>query len=372
MSKHNTSVLIVHNHPIHYKSMLFDALRNLRRDFEILYVAGTSKLRNKQIDLTAETYPYTVATDRAFEDLGANLAVGKVLSTIIRKKPRIVVSCGYHHLTFWVAAVAAKLYGATTILWYESNEFDHKRVAWKEALKRIFMKMCDFAQVYGTSNKQYLQKLGIPEDRLSIKMAVVDVQRFRSVEAGIGTRPRRTLIYVGRFSEEKNLLNLLKALRTVNEADPDRAIFLRMVGYGPQERKLRSAVQEQGLEKDVEFCGPKSQDELKLVFAEGDALILPSTTEPWGLTILEAMCAGLPVIASDRCGCTADVIRPDSGWQFQAHSLEGLCTVLEKFQRANTTELKRMGTEARKIAITYSAENSAGRASALFDKILAD
>jgi glycosyltransferase involved in cell wall biosynthesis len=39
-----------------------------------------------------------------------------------------------------------------------------------------------------------------------------------------------------------------------------------------------------------------------------NVLVLPSTSEPWGLVVNEAMACGLPVIVSDRCGCVADLI----------------------------------------------------------------
>jgi glycosyltransferase involved in cell wall biosynthesis len=372
MTPEKTNVLIVHNHPIHYKSMLFEALGKLRNDTHVLYVSSSSVIRNKKADLTRERYSLSLASDTAFESFAANVAIFRVINTIRKQRPKILVSCGYHHLAFWASAVTAKLLGIKVVLWYESNEFDHERVIWKESIKRIFMKMCDFAQVYGTSNKEYLVRLGLREDQVSIKMAVVDVPRFKTIQAKIGTRPQRTLIYVGRLSGEKNLRKLVEAINIVNSENRQNAVFLRVVGYGPQEEELKALVARRNMQRQVEFCGPKSQEELKAVFAEGDALILPSIREPWGLTILEAMCAGLPVIASDRCGCTKDVIRPANGWQFEAKSLDSLCDALRNLQQADAAELTAMGAAGRTIAVEYDADNSARRTSHLLTNILGD
>jgi glycosyltransferase involved in cell wall biosynthesis len=215
-------------------------------------------------------------------------------------------------------------------------------------------------------------KLGLPEERVSIKMAVVDVPRFKNIEPRIGTRQQRTLIYVGRLSPEKNLCRLIEAIGTVNTDNPTVPIFLRLVGYGPQENELKSLVARLNLQGQVEFCGPKTQEELRAVFAEGDALILPSTTEPWGLTILEAMCAGLPVIASDHCGCAKDVVLPSNGWQFEAHSLASLCEALKQFQNADIAVLAAMGSAGRAIGVEYNPDNSAKRTSQLLTHILGD
>jgi glycosyltransferase involved in cell wall biosynthesis len=371
-AKPKPNILIVHNHPIHYKTMLFEALGRIRNDVHVLYVSSSSVIRNKTADLRRERYSFSVASDTAFESFAANFSAFRVIDAIRQMRPRVLVSGGYHHLAFWIAAIAAKLLGAKVVLWYESNEFDHKRVFWKEFIKRTFLKMCDFAQVYGTSNKEYLVKLGLRDNQISIKMAVVDVPRFKNIEPRIGTRPQRTLIYIGRLSPEKNLCRLIEAVHTMNRKNSERPISLRIVGYGPQERELKTLVARLNMQECVEFCGAKSQEELRGVFAEGDALILPSTREPWGLTILEAMCAGLPVIASDHCGCTKDVVLPDNGWQFKAHCLDSLCKALEQFQNADVAELAAMGTAGRAIGIQYNADNSAMRTSQLLTHILGD
>jgi glycosyltransferase involved in cell wall biosynthesis len=372
MTQAKPNVLIVLNHPIHYKSMLFEAMWRLRNDIHVLYVSSSSRIRNKKTDLTKEAYSASMAVDADFEDPAANLSIFRIINTIIKGRPKVVVAGGYHHLAFWVSAISAKLLGAKVVLWYESNEFDHKRVFRKELIKTIFLKMCDFAQVYGTSNKEYLMKLGLREDQISIKMAVVDVPRFKTLEPTIGSQRRRTLIYVGRLSEEKNLRNLIQGVAAVNREAPDEALALRIVGYGPQEAELKGLVAQLELAAYVEFCGSKSQEELKAIFAEGDALILPSTREPWGLTILEAMCAGLPVIGSDHCGCAKDVIRKENGWQFEANSLDSLCDALRSFQQAEVSQLVEMGAAGRKIGIEYDADNSARRTSSLFTQILGD
>jgi glycosyltransferase involved in cell wall biosynthesis len=364
------NILIVHNHPIHYKTMLFGALGQQRNDFHVLYLSEFSKIRNGKAQLQNEQYPFTIAGKYGFEDIRCNLACFQVVRTILKMKPRILVSCGYHHFNFWIATITARLIGAKTVLWYESNEFDHPRVSWKEGIKKTFVKLCNYAQVYGTSNKNYLLKLGFTNDQIGIKMAVLDVDKFKTIKPDIGRRNPRTLIYVGRFSPEKNLKNLLEALRLVNQSSPESALFLRMVGYGPQEAELKEFVRDKSLESSVEFCGAKTQEQLKDIFRDGDALILPSTSEPWGLTVLEAMCAGLPVIASDHCGCAADVVLSSNGWQFEAHSLSSLMEALSNLQNCEVDTLKAMGEAGRKIAVEYSADNSARRTSMLFTNIL--
>ena len=60
----------------------------------------------------------------------------------------------------------------------------------------------------------------------------------------------------------------------------------------------------------VHFLGFRNQSELPALYAAADVLCLPSVRETFGLVVSEAMHAGLPVVCSDRVGCTEDLVLP--------------------------------------------------------------
>ena len=102
------------------------------------------------------------------------------------------------------------------------------------------------------------------------------------------------LIYVGRLWPEKNLPRLIKAFEIICR-DWDRARLL-VVGDGPDRGKLESLVTQMGLNSKVFFTGVIPFHELPPYYKAGDIFVTPSSTETFGLTVVEAMASGLPVV----------------------------------------------------------------------------
>src|SRR5208283_3884638 len=142
----------------------------------------------------------------------------------------------------------------------------------KERMKATFVRRCAAANVYGECNREYLRDLGMPDGSITTKRAVIDSGLFTYKPPRSGGHRSRELLYVGRFSPEKNLERLLRAwARFVRDrtCPPAR---LGLVGYGPLENSLRSLASELRLWNTVEFRGPALQQELPAVYRAADAL----------------------------------------------------------------------------------------------------
>ena len=75
------------------------------------------------------------------------------------------------------------------------------------------------------------------------------------------------------------------------------------------------------------------------LYAMADVFVLPSGAEPWGLVVNEAMCFGLPVIASDRVGAAADLVKPGSnGFVYPAGDVPALAQLLEQVLEDGASE----------------------------------
>ncbi len=102
------------------------------------------------------------------------------------------------------------------------------------------------------------------------------------------------LLFVGRLERQKGVDVLFQALAT----EPLAGVTARLVGTGPDEEAYRRLAAELGLEARVRFAGQRSHERIRALATRSRALVLPSRGESFGMVILEAMAAGLPVVAT--------------------------------------------------------------------------
>jgi len=158
---------------------------------------------------------------------------------------------------------------------------------------------------YGIEVPQHVLPTGIPMARF----ASGNGPAFRA-EHGIATG-RPVALFVGRVAHEKNIAFLLEALLTTRQMRPD--ILLVIAGEGPATGDLKAQVRRLGLEGSVLFIGYLDrQQALPDCYAAADVFVFASRTETQGLVLLEAMAAGLPVIALAEMG-TVDILAPGRG-----------------------------------------------------------
>lgn len=118
--------------------------------------------------------------------------------------------------------------------------------------------------------------------------------------AGLGTR----LLFVGRLHSTKGVSLAIEALALANQRRTTK-LTLDLIGTGESDyvASLTSLVEARGMAPFVRFLGHRDRDAIFALYADYDMLLFPSTwREPFGLTTIEAMARGVPVIALDRGG----------------------------------------------------------------------
>ncbi|MBO8158566.1 glycosyltransferase family 4 protein [Thermosyntropha sp.] len=110
-------------------------------------------------------------------------------------------------------------------------------------------------------------------------------------------KDNKILLFVGRLTKEKNLGFLINAFNLLKKERPDTTLVL--TAQGPLEHELKKLAVSLGLslEKDVIFTGALPFDTLVNVYFSADLFVFASLTETQGLVLIEAMAAGLPVVA---------------------------------------------------------------------------
>ena len=130
-------------------------------------------------------------------------------------------------------------------------------------------------------------------------------ERFRVVHCGVDVssykapdvQPNRArIVFIGRLTAAKGLPVLLEAFAGVRRVAP--AASLVLIGDGPLREDLVSRTGELGLADAVEFRGLQSQEQVRELLRQADILALPSFTEGLPVVLMEAMAAGIAVVAS--------------------------------------------------------------------------
>jgi len=103
------------------------------------------------------------------------------------------------------------------------------------------------------------------------------------------------LLFVGRLASEKGLDMLIQAFAIIHKSRPN--VRLLLLGKGPHEDVLRANLRKSKLGKFVIFAGAVPHEQVPDYYAAADLFVFPSKTETQGLVIIEAMAAGLPVVA---------------------------------------------------------------------------
>jgi glycosyltransferase involved in cell wall biosynthesis len=144
------------------------------------------------------------------------------------------------------------------------------------------------------------------------------------------------LITVMRLNKKKRAATLIRAVADLRKRVPDRSVWLRIVGDGPERPKLERLVRKLRLQDNVYFLGYRTREQIRDLFADADVFVMPSLHESFGLAALEARTAGLPVVAMAETGI-ADFIH-DGREGLLATSDEHLVEQLARI--AQDTELR--------------------------------
>jgi glycosyltransferase involved in cell wall biosynthesis len=169
-----------------------------------------------------------------------------------------------------------------------------------------------------------------------------------AVEVGsFGARAEHTgpprIVSVGRLAYPKDFATLLESL-TLLDADYSAAL----VGDGPDLAEVAAAVEARGLSDRVELLGARNN--VADLLARSDVFVLSSLSEGFPISILEAMAAGLPVVATDVGGAAEAVTDGETGMLVPAADPEALAGALEQLV-ADVDLRRRLGAAGRARAL---------------------
>lgn len=179
--------------------------------------------------------------------------------------------------------------------------------------------------------RKHLVELGLNVGEARVLRQGIPIERFPMKPSPGEIRSPMRLLYVGQLAPGKGLLTLLDGLEELMRRRGRGVARLAIAGSGPAyyEMPFRRAVSLREL--PVEFCGKIAHRDIAQVYRRHDALVFPSNgREAFGLSNLEAMASGLPVVSTDTGGQGELVRHDDNALVFGSEDHLALADQLER------------------------------------------
>jgi glycosyltransferase involved in cell wall biosynthesis len=244
------------------------------------------------------------------------------------------------------------------------------------ALIKHFASRCDGVIVPTYSTEEYLRMIGVKTPTY-VQPTGIEYDRFRQVSDSEidALRQRlelsentRVLVSVARLSNEKNIDFMIDALTELRQQSDTPFRFL-MIGDGHQRERLQARITELGMDDVITLAGPVPPDEMAVWYRLGDAFLFASKSETQGMVILEAMAAGLPVVAVRSSGID-DVIQHGSNG-YKTPERHDLWSQRVKLLLEDDDLRQQLSDNALAFARDYSVENFAGNVREIYATLLA-
>jgi 1,2-diacylglycerol 3-alpha-glucosyltransferase len=213
-------------------------------------------------------------------------------------------------VTGWMAIRAARRYRAPLVFTYHTRLEDYAHYVPFETrmtrsavvrLTRVYANAASAVTVPNPAMERHLRDLGVTT-RIVVLPCPIDVAFFargvrrEQVRRRLGAGPSdRLVLIVARLAKEKNLDLGLAAFARLAV----RGARLGIVGAGPERERLEALAGQLGIAGRTTFAGEFSRAELPDCYASADAFLFTSQSETQGLVLVEALAAGLPVVAVD-------------------------------------------------------------------------
>lgn len=357
-----------------YRTLQLNEFSNLH-NVELTAFYTDPPMHNRDWNLNCEVH-YTEFDLRGIKVSSKYGYINKNLIKIVREFDVIVLGC-YEQPTYIVLSILCRIFRKNYILSFDgicTDRVEMKENKIKKYLKSIVINNASFILGNGEVSKKYFtNKFNFPSDKIYNQYLTVDSEKINELydskeifrtklrkELNISLK-EKVLIFSGRLIEIKNIKIVIEALSLLNKTN----ITFVLLGGGELEDQLMEMAKKYNV-KVVITGFIAEQEELFKHYFIGDALILPSIYDVWGLVVNEAMFAGLPVLVSSVCGCSLDLVQDSiNGYIINPIDRDDIAHKIYNVLYSN----KDFGKESRRIIKNWTFSSSANNFKKILEKL---
>lgn len=222
----------------------------------------------------------------------------------VRRLAPDIVHCHWLLSNGLAGALAGGVRNRPLIVSAHGSDVYLRNLAFQTA-NRIVLQRCSLCTVNSRGTRARVRQIH-PEVRSEIVPMGVYAENYGKHLASAEVRRKMgdgdpQLLFVGRFSRHKGIEDLIRAMPGIRARLPGARLAL--VGFGPEERRLKASIAASGAAQAVTVVGRVAREAVPVWFASADLVVLPSVkTEGLGVVLLEALASGTPIVGTNIGG----------------------------------------------------------------------
>jgi len=288
-------------------------------------------VKNRQLSDRVFTYPtlsnnrYTGLLD--LYKLGKEIIKKQNIDMIVTGDPFGPGLVGYFLKKKFNLPLCIQLFGDYPFNEYCIQQSVRNRLIFQ--ISRFLFKRADTIRVHGSRVKDMIiSQLGVSSERIFVIPTLTKFSNFDNLDGSnirnkyINLGYEKIVLYVGRFFAQKDIPNLLQAIKIIKNEFP-KVIFV-FVGEGPLRKKMEGLCLNLGIEKNVAFIGEVPNEEVGKFYQACDILVLPSLFEDTARVLIEAAYCGKPIVTTDTTGARDIVTDGKTGFVVEIKNPEQL------------------------------------------------
>ena len=251
----------------------------------------------------------------------------------------------------------------TEFLQYMPGSFISKNLSEKtiNVYTKWFFNLADKVFAPGTAAKDYLRKIGVRAP-IEILQTGVKLKKFLKIKK----LSPPTILHVGRLSSEKNVDLILRVFAKIKGKTNAKLVI---TSDGPARQELEKLAHDLGISGYVNFSGYISEKEKENLYRKSEIFVMASAADTQGLTALESMSFGLPVVVAKAGGLMDLVSHGKNGLFFKPNSEKDLAEKISKVLGSKSLQ-KKLSAGGLKTAKELSIENCCRKLEGFYEKSL--
>lgn len=287
-------------------------------DEEMRIIGVNTKVKIRKVDSLLSAYMTSEAYKKALKGNASSIYGPTLFQEVkrfgeeakkIAKEEEFDIIHSHDWMTYEAGLNAKKISKKPLVVHVHATELDrtggnavHQYVY---DLERKGMTLADKVVTVSNYTKNLVQKhYAIPKEKIEVVHNAVEISN--NIAASKLTKKDKVVLFLGRMTLQKGPDYFVKAAKKVLELDPD--IKFIMAGHGDMEPKIIEEVAAQGIGDRVLFAGFLQGADIDKAYQLASLYVLPSVSEPFGITPLESLKNGTPVMVSRNSGVT-EVLR---------------------------------------------------------------